>query len=202
MICDIDRTYARFFPKAPPIVNFLSERDCVVPSARIVKVLRAAKKENVDVYVMPKLGHTWLTFHNHWIREVCEYFGEDRYGETEVIYSDRQSWALTFDATSYMITQSRWTTECRIAPSTSLLPYHACSSQLVGASDQRSELRTEYVRSCHHTQNEYFDIESGTMGEDTNNAMIRVYRKEHIRRPVRRRGDDGNALTEVEKCYM
>jgi pimeloyl-ACP methyl ester carboxylesterase len=69
MITDVDCTYVRFFPASLPTAIFLSEKDCIVPSARIAEVLGEGRKENVDVYVMPRLDHGGFAFHNHWLEK-------------------------------------------------------------------------------------------------------------------------------------
>jgi len=63
-------TSSGFFPQGLPATIFLSERDCIVPSARIVEVLTRGKKDNVDVYMMPKLDHGEFVFDETWLDKV------------------------------------------------------------------------------------------------------------------------------------
>jgi len=63
-------TCTPFFPKGLPATVFLSESDCIVPSARIAQVLGMEKKDNVGVYVMPKLDHGEFVFHKNWLEKV------------------------------------------------------------------------------------------------------------------------------------
>ena len=70
-ISEVDSTTsAGFFPQGLLATIFLSERDCIVPSARIVEVLRRGNKDNVDVYMMPKLDHGEFVFHETWLDKV------------------------------------------------------------------------------------------------------------------------------------
>jgi pimeloyl-ACP methyl ester carboxylesterase len=55
----------RFFPPDLKTVLFLSEKDCIVPTARICEFL-GGKKGNVDVQVMPQLDHGGFLFDDYW----------------------------------------------------------------------------------------------------------------------------------------
>lgn len=74
MISDTEcvRTGTRFFPRGLRAAIFLSERDCIVPSASIVQVMGQGKSDNVDVYVMPELDHGGFVFHDHWLERVVQ----------------------------------------------------------------------------------------------------------------------------------
>jgi pimeloyl-ACP methyl ester carboxylesterase len=56
----------QFFPKELETVVFLSERDCIVPTSRILEFLKNGSKGNLDVRVMPKLDHGGFLFDEHW----------------------------------------------------------------------------------------------------------------------------------------
>jgi len=72
MILDVDCTGTRFFPQDLRAAIFLSERDCIVPSARIAQVIGQGKRDNVDVYVMPELDHGGFVFHDQWLEKVVQ----------------------------------------------------------------------------------------------------------------------------------
>lgn len=55
----------RFFPPDLKTVLFLSEKDCIVPTARICEFL-GGNKGNVDVQVMPQLDHGGFLFDDYW----------------------------------------------------------------------------------------------------------------------------------------
>lgn len=64
------RDSLNFFPKGLWAAIFLAERDCKVPSARVVQVIRQGKNDNVNIYVMPELDHGGFVLHNHWSEKV------------------------------------------------------------------------------------------------------------------------------------
>lgn len=61
----------RFFPKELSTVVFLSEQDCIVPTARIHSVLDE-EADNFKVRVMPKLDHGGFLFEEYWLDTVLE----------------------------------------------------------------------------------------------------------------------------------
>jgi hypothetical protein len=67
LVPDVERS-ARFFPRELKTVVFLSERDCIVPTKRIVGFM--GKAEGVHVHVMPKLDHGGFLFCEYWLDRV------------------------------------------------------------------------------------------------------------------------------------
>jgi len=61
----------RFFPSDLETVVFLSEKDCIVPTARICEFL-GGKKGNVNVQLMPKLDHGGFLFDDYWLDMVLK----------------------------------------------------------------------------------------------------------------------------------
>ena len=59
----------RYFPQNLATAVFLSEKDCIVPTARICEFL-AGEKGNVDVHLMPSLDHGGFLFDNYWLNMV------------------------------------------------------------------------------------------------------------------------------------
>jgi pimeloyl-ACP methyl ester carboxylesterase len=60
-----------FFPGDLPVVVFLSEGDCIVPTARIQRFL-AGKGGSTDLLVMPGLDHGGFLFNKYWLDTVLK----------------------------------------------------------------------------------------------------------------------------------
>ena len=63
-----DEGSTSFFPAKLPVVVFLSEGDCIVPTTRIQKFM--GKTGGVDVRVMPGLDHGGFLFNKYWLDTV------------------------------------------------------------------------------------------------------------------------------------
>ena len=74
MICseEEDGEIVHFFPGKWPVVVFLSEGDCIVPTARIRQFLKASGKGNggLELHVMSGLDHGGFLFNKYWLDTV------------------------------------------------------------------------------------------------------------------------------------
>ena len=61
----------RFFPRGLEAVVFLSEKDCIVPTARIYQFL-GGKGGHVDVQLMPNLDHGGFLLDDYWMDVVLK----------------------------------------------------------------------------------------------------------------------------------
>jgi pimeloyl-ACP methyl ester carboxylesterase len=69
MVCseEDDEGTVGFFPGKWPVAVFLSERDCIVPTARIQRFLGATAKDGVELHIMPGLDHGGFLFSEYWL---------------------------------------------------------------------------------------------------------------------------------------
>jgi len=61
-----------FFPGKWPVAIFLSEGDCIVPTARIQRFLSGTGKDGVELHVMPGLDHGGFLFNKYWLDTVLK----------------------------------------------------------------------------------------------------------------------------------